>query len=218
MANENMGLLGRKLGMTQIFDDAGTVIPVTVVEVGPCRVLQVKSSTTADGYNALQLGLGLQKEKRLSKAQKGHLSAAGASGVRHIKEIRVSEDEAAKFERGQTLTVAEVFKEGDAVDVSGLSKGCGFAGVVKKFGFAGFIRSHGTHEFFRHGGSIGCRLTPGHVMKGKKMPGQMGAKRVTVQNIKIARVDAERNLLFIRGGLPGKGGNIVTIRFSVKVG
>jgi len=217
MANENMGLLGRKLGMTQIFDDAGTVIPVTVVETGPCKVLQVKSSTTADGYNALQLGLGLKREKQLTKALKGHLDAAGAGAVRHVKEIRVSEDEAVKFERGQTLTAAEVFGVGDAVDVSGLSKGCGFSGVVKKFGFAGFIRTHGTHEFFRHGGSIGCRLTPGHVMKGKKMPGLMGAERVTVQNLTIVRVDAERNLLFIRGGLPGKSGNIVTVRFSVKV-
>ena len=216
MANGKMGLLGRKLGMTQIFDDAGAVIPVTVVETGPCKVLQVKTSNSADGYDAIQLSLGIQKEQRIAKAQKGHFDAANAGSVRHVKEIRLVEDEAGKFERGQTLTVDSVFNVGDAVDVSGLSKGCGFAGVVKKFGFAGFIRTHGTHEFFRHGGSIGCRLTPGHVMKGKKMPGQMGAKRVTIQNLTIVRVDAERNLLFIRGGLPGSNGNIVTIRFSVK--
>ena len=220
MANESMGLLGRKLGMTQLFEDDGTVVPVTVVQTGPCTVLQVKTTESRDGYNALLLGFGEQKAQRLNKASIGQLKAAGVedSPPRVRGEIRVPADKANATKVGDTLAAADVFSVGDHVDVTGTSKGRGFAGVMKKYNFRGFIRSHGVHEFFRHGGSIGTRLTPGHVLKGKKMPGQMGNKRVTVQNLRVAKVDSERNLLFLRGGVPGPQGANVTVRKAVKKG
>lgn len=214
MANQKMGLIGRKLGMTQLFEDDGAVIPVTVIEAGPNVVLQVKSTDTKDRYNALQLGFHAAKETRLSKAQKGHFAKAGESLPRVVREVRITNP--ADYTVGQALSAADVFEAGNKVDVTGISKGRGFAGVMKRHNFRGFIRTHGTHEFFRHGGSIGTRLTPGHVLKGKKMPGHMGAEQVTVQNIKIARVDAERNLLFIKGGVPGPNGAYVTVRQAVK--
>jgi len=218
MANESLGLIGRKLGMTQLFDnDTNAVYPVTVIECGPNTVLRVKSDDANDGYNALQLGFGSQKAQRLTKADLGQLKASGTdTPVKVIKEIRVSKEEAAQHEAGKSLGAADVFEAGNKVDVTGMSKGRGFAGVMKRYNFAGFIRTHGTHEFFRHGGSIGTRLTPGHTLKGKKMPGHMGAEQVTVQNLRIARVDAERNLVFVRGGVPGPTGAIVTIRRAVK--
>jgi large subunit ribosomal protein L3 len=211
-----MGLIGRKIGMTQLFLEDGQVQSVTIVEVGPCRVLQVKSEDGNDGYNALQLGFGSQKDKRVSRAQKGHYAASNSATPRHVAEIRVSKDTAASYTSGQDLGAADVFNAGDIVDVTGTSKGCGFAGVMKRYNFAGFIRSHGTHEFFRHGGSIGTRLTPGHVMKGKKMPGRMGGEQVTVQNLELVKVDTERNLVFVRGGVPGPKGSIVRVRQAVK--
>lgn len=215
--NESMGLLGRKLGMTQFFRDDGEVLACTVIEVGPCTVLQVKTDETKDGYNALQLGYGTQKASRVTKAETGHLAKSGTeTPPSHVKEIRVSKDVAGKHEVGATVAVADVFEEGKTVDVTGQSKGRGFAGVMKRHNFAGFERSHGVHEFFRHGGSIGTRLTPGHVLKGKKMPGHMGAEQVTVQNLEVARVDAERNLLFVRGGVPGPKGAVVVVRNAVK--
>ena len=214
MANETMGLLGRKLGMTQIFTDEGRSIPVTILETGPCTVLQIKSEDGSDGYNAIQLGFG--KAKKPVKAAVGHAKAANTDSPKWIYEIRVTKDQAGKFEVGQVLGPAEVFTEGERVDLSGTSKGRGFAGVFKKFGMAGFERTHGTHEFFRHGGSIGTRLTPGHVTKGRAMPGQYGNKAVTVQNITVARIDNERNLVFLYGGAPGPTGGVVTIRKAVK--
>jgi large subunit ribosomal protein L3 len=217
MANEKPGLIGRKLGMTQLYDDDGTVIPVTVIQAGPCTITQVKTTEGRDGYNALQIAFGDQKPQRLDKATRGHLAKAGIeTGVRNLGEIRVDADTVAKSEVGQVLTVADVFEQGTKVDVTGTSKGRGFAGVMKRYNFAGFIRTHGTHEFFRHGGSIGTRLTPGMVLKGKKMPGHMGSERVTVQNLQVARVDTERNLVFVRGGVPGPTGAIVTVRQAVK--
>ncbi|MFT4622084.1 MAG: large subunit ribosomal protein L3 [Polyangiales bacterium] len=218
MANESMGLLGRKVGMTQVFQDDGNVVPVTVVEAGPCTVLQVKTSETKDGYSALLFGFGSQKKQRLNKAQLGQLKAAGCEDAppRNRGEVRVPASVAAKHKVGDTVGAADVFTVGDYVDVSGTSKGRGFAGVFKRHNFAGFIRSHGTHEFFRHGGSIGTRLTPGHVLKGKKMPGQMGNKRVTVQNLKVVRVDTDRSLVYVRGGVPGPNGGLVTLRIAVK--
>lgn len=220
MANESMGLLGRKLGMTQLFEDDGTVVPVTVVEAGPCTVLQVKSDEGKDGYNALLLGFGSQKKQRVNKAATGQLKAAGQQDTppSNRGEIRVDAARVSASSVGDTLTAADVFSAGDYVDVVGTSKGRGFAGVMKRYNFAGFIRSHGTHEFFRHGGSIGTRLTPGHVLKGKKMPGHMGAARTTVQNLKLVKVDAERNLLFLRGGVPGPNGGNVTVRKAIKKG
>ena len=215
--NESMGLLGRKLGMTQFFRDDGEVLACTVIEVGPCTVLQVKTDETKDGYNALQLGYGTQKASRVTKAETGHLAKSGTeTPPSHVKEIRVSKDVAGKHEVGATVAVADVFEEGKTVDVTGQSKGRGFAGVMKRHNFAGFERSHGVHEFFRHGGSIGTRLTPGHVLKGKKMPGQMGNVRVTVQNMTVVKMDTEKNLLYIKGGVPGPNGGYVVVRKAVK--
>ena len=218
MANESMGLLGLKLGMTQLFEDDGTVLPCTVVQAGPCPVLQVKTTEGKDGYNALQIGFGGQKVQRKSKADLGHLKAAAQDGTppRVIREVRVDAATASSTEVGSTLLVADLFEVGQVVDVTGISKGKGFQGVMKRYNFAGFIRSHGTHEFFRHGGSIGTRLTPGHVLKGKRMPGQMGDKQVTVQNLRVAKVDAERNLIYLVGGVPGARGASVMVRRAVK--
>lgn len=219
MANSEMGLLATKLGMTQLYAEDGTVVPVTVLQAGPCQVLQVKTTDGKDGYDALQLGYGEQKASRLSKAFQGHAKQAGAETLpRHVAEIRVTPELASSHEAGQTVGAADVFSEGDFADVTGISKGRGFAGVMKRHNFRGFIRSHGTHEFFRHGGSIGTRLTPGHVLKGKKMPGRMGGKQVTVQNLKVAKVDAERNLVFVRGGVPGPNGGVIKVRKAVKKG
>jgi len=215
MANEMMGLMGRKVGMTQFFRDDGEVVAVTVIETGPCTVLQVKTEDGSDGYNAIQIGFGDQKEQRINKPQLGHFKKAGASVKRFVKEIRLSKDEAAAFTPGQELK-ADVFETGTRVDVTGTSKGKGFAGVMKRHNFAGFIRTHGTHEFFRHGGSIGTRLTPGFVFKGKKMPGHMGSEKVTMQNLQVERVDADRNFIMVRGGVPGANGSLVVVRKAVK--
>lgn len=216
MANTTSGLLGRKIGMTQLFNEDGTVDPVTVIEVNTNEVLQVKTAEGKDGYDALQIGYGTQKEQRLTKAMKGHVAKAGVGPKRFIAEIRVTPEVAAAHNAGDALGAADIFNAGDIVDVMGTSKGRGFAGVMKRHNFAGFIRSHGTHEFFRHGGSIGTRLTPGHVIKGKKMPGRMGGAQVTVQNLEVAKVDAERNLIFVKGGVPGPKGGFVKVRKAVK--
>lgn len=216
MANQSMGLLGRKLGMTQLFDEDGTVTAVTVLQAQDNTVLQVKTADGADGYNAIQLGLLPLKESRATKAQKGHVAKAGASLKKFVREVRLDADKVKDFAPGQSLKVTDVFSNGDHCDIIGESKGRGFAGVMKRYNFQGFIRSHGTHEFFRHGGSIGTRLTPGHVLKGKKMPGHMGAERVTVQNLKVVRLDEDRGLVFVKGGVPGPKGALVIIRKAVK--
>jgi len=216
MANEQMGLLGRKVGMTQIYSDDGEQIGVTVVEAGGNVVTAVKTSEGNDGYNAVQLGFDEKKEARTSKANIGHFSKANTSPKKQVREVRITAEETANFTPGQELATSDVFSQGDSVDVTGISKGRGFAGVMKKYGFKGFIRSHGTHEFFRHGGSIGTRLTPGHVLKGKKMPGQMGAQQVTVQNLTVVKADAEKGLLFIKGGVPGPNGGYLIVRKAVK--
>lgn len=211
-----MGLIGRKVGMTQIFTAEGDAIGVTVVELGPCPVLQIKSTDSKDGYDAIQLGYGTRKESHTTKALKGHFTKAGAALVRRTGEVRVGKPTLAKLSLGQILTVSDVFAEGDTIDVIATSKGRGFAGVMKRHNFRGFERTHGSHEYFRHGGSIGTRLTPGFTFKGKHMPGHMGAAQVTVQNIRVARVDVARNLVFLRGGVPGPNGGYVTVRHSVK--
>jgi large subunit ribosomal protein L3 len=214
--NESMGLVGRKVGMTQLFDADGTVVPVTVVELGPNTVMQVKTAASNDGYAALQLGFGARKERLVNKAEAGRAAAAKAAAPQYVREVRVDEATAARHTVGQTLNVANVFSKGQLIDVIGTSKGRGFAGVFKKFHFAGFERSHGTHEYFRHGGSVGTRLTPGMTMAGKRMPGHLGDHRVTVQNIEVVKVDGDRNLLFVRGGVPGPNGAIVTIRQAIR--
>ena len=193
------GLIGKKIGMTRIFDKEGAAVSVTVVEAGPCPVLQVKSEET-DGYTAVQLGFGAQKDKRANKAEKGHAAKAGVDvAPRLVREFELSEGD--EYELGQAITV-EVFEVGDSVKVTGTSKGKGFQGVVKRYGFAGRPASHG-HPKSRIPGSIGPGTDPSRVIKGKKLPGRMGGVRATLPNAKVVRVDLERNLLFIKGGVPG---------------
>jgi large subunit ribosomal protein L3 len=217
MANQTMGLIGRKLGMTQLYREDGDVVPVTVIQTGPCVVTQVKTEASRDHYNAVQLAFGDRKVQRATRAELGHLKKAGVEGARsELREFRVDAETAKAYEVGKVLTAAEMFREGDRIDVCGTSKGRGFSGVMKRHNFAGFERSHGAHEYFRHGGSIGTRLTPGMTLAGMPMSGHMGSARVTVQNLVIARVDAERNLVFVHGGVPGPTGAIVTVRKAVK--
>ena len=202
------GIIGKKIGMTRIFDDGGAAVPVTVVEAGPCPVLQVKSEET-DGYTAVQLGFGAQKDKRASKAEKGHAAKAGVEiAPRLVREFDVSEDD--EYEVGQAITV-EVFDVGDSVRVTGTTKGKGFQGVVKRYGFAGSPASHG-HPMSRTPGSIGPGTDPSRVIKGKKLPGRMGGVRATIGNLKVVRVDLERNLLFIKGGVPGSRNSYLLIQ------
>jgi large subunit ribosomal protein L3 len=216
MPNTCPGLLGRKIGMTQLFDKNNHIVPVTVIDVSGNTVTQIKKGDGADGYNAIQLGIDTRKTSQSNKALDGHFAKAQIATPQWAREIRLQAKSVDGYSAGQTLSADDVFTGGEKVDVTGTSKGKGFAGVMKKYNFAGFIRSHGTHEFFRHGGSIGCRLTPGHVLKGKKMPGQMGAERVTVQNLTVARIDSERGLLFIKGGIPGANGGYVMVRKAIK--
>ena len=214
MANEMMGLLGRKVGMTQMYDSDEVLNGVTVIDVSGNTVIAIRSEDGPDGYNAIQIGFEDKKESRTSKPMKGHFDKAGTSPKKHIRELRL--DDSSAYSAGQQLGVADLFKQGERVDVTGRSKGRGFAGVMKKFNFRGFLRTHGVHEFFRHGGSIGTRLTPGMVAKGTKMPGQLGNAQVTIQNLTVARIDTDRNLLFIKGGIPGPNGGVVLVRTAVK--
>jgi large subunit ribosomal protein L3 len=207
------GLIGKKIGMSQVFGKDGTVIPVTVIHAGPCVVLQRKE-TVRDGYNAVQIGFGARKSHRLNKAEQGHLVKAGKGAFRTLREMR--SDPTPEYTVGQEVTAADVFKAGDHVDVTGTSKGKGYAGVIKRWGFAGFPASHGTHEYFRHGGSIGNRSFPGRVFKGKKMAGQLGNARATVQNLEVVAVHANEHLLLLKGSVPGANGGVVTVRSTAK--
>ena len=218
------GLLGVKLGMTQVFDESGVVTPVTVIQAGPCYVTQIKTTET-DGYNAVQVGFGQTKEKRLSGGQKGHLGLLksnkkrsrkqgdGMPPLRHLREFRTKQ--VGTFEVGQELTV-EQFAEGDRIDVIGKTKGRGFAGVVKRHGFAGGIKTHGQSDRWRAPGSIGSTSSVGRVFKGKRMPGHMGNQRLTAQNLQIMRVDSENNLLAVKGSVPGVKGGLVIIQEASK--
>jgi large subunit ribosomal protein L3 len=202
------GLIGKKIGMTRIFDDEGAAVAVTVVEAGPCHVLQIKTAET-DGYSAVQLGFGSQKDKRANKAEKGHAAKAGVDVAPSlVREFDMSDGD--EYEIGQTITV-EVFGAGDTVSVVGTTKGKGFQGVVKRWGFAGRPASHG-HPMSRTPGSIGPGTDPSRVIKGKKLPGRMGGVRATISNLKVVRVDLERNLLFIRGGVPGSRNSYLVIQ------
>jgi large subunit ribosomal protein L3 len=201
------GLIGKKVGMTRIFDDAGQQVPVTVIEAGPCPVVQVKS-LERDGYQAVQVGFGSQMAKRATMAEQGHAVKAGLEvAPRLMREFRVGNGEA--YEVGQQLTVA-LFEAGDLVKVTGNSKGRGFTGVVKRHGFAGRPGSHG-HPESKTPGSVGPGTDPSRVIKGKKMPGQMGNTRTTIRNLQVVRVDGERNLLFVKGGIPGSRNGYVLI-------
>ena len=202
------GLIGKKIGMTRIFDDEGAAVAVTVVEAGPCPVLQIKTAET-DGYSTVQLGFGSQKDKRANKAEKGHAAKAGVDVAPSlVREFDISDGD--EYEIGQTITV-EVFGAGDTVSVVGTTKGKGFQGVVKRWGFAGRPASHG-HPMSRNPGSIGPGTDPSRVIKGKKLPGRMGGVRATIGNLKVVRVDLERNLLLLRGGVPGSRNSYLLIQ------
>ena len=206
------GLIGRKIGMTQIFDESGRAIPVTLLEAGPCFVSQVKTPET-DGYSAVQLAFGAVKPKRLSKAELGHLKVNNLPPVRVLREIRTKKIEG--INPGDELTAA-VFEAGDYVDVIGTSKGKGFAGVMKRHGFGGGLKTHGQSDRWRAPGSSGQGTTPGRVFKGKKFPDEMGNRRVTFSHFRVALVDPERNLIAVQGSVPGAKGDTVLIRVAAK--
>jgi len=206
------GLLGAKLGMTQIFDENARVVPVTVIQAGPCTVTQVKSPER-DGYAAVQLAFGEIRTKRVTKPRAGHFAKAGVEPRRHLVELRTGD--AADYTLGQTLA-ADVFAAGDRLDVVGVSKGKGFAGVMKRHGFKGLGASHGTERKHRSPGSVGACATPSRIFKGMRMAGHMGHQRVTVLNLEVVKVDPDRNLLLIRGAVPGPKRGLVMLRSSVK--
>jgi large subunit ribosomal protein L3 len=209
-----MGLLGRKCGMTRVFTDAGVTVPVTVIEVLPNRVTQVKSAEV-DGYRAVQVSFGVKRPQLLSKALAGHYAKAKAAPGRTLMEFRLRANESAELAAGSEVKV-DLFKAGDAVDVTGTTIGKGFAGTIKRHNFAGGMASHGNSLSHRAPGSIGQRQTPGRVFLGKRMSGHMGAIRRTTENLKVVEVDAERNLLLIRGAVPGAEGGNVIVRPSLK--
>ncbi len=203
-----VGLLGRKVGMTQIYEEDGTAVPITVVECGPCTVLQVRTAER-DGYHAVQLGFMDKKRKSATQAERGHAKKVSAEPKRYIREIR--QETPADIAEGQTLTV-EVFNEIKRVDVIGTSKGRGFSGVLKRHGFKGLRATHGVKRMHRHPGSSGPSADPAHTRKGIKKPGQFGNTRVTSRNLKIVRVDVTNNLLLVKGAIPGPNGGYVTIQ------
>lgn len=204
----------RKIGMTQYFNEAGECIPVTVLDAQPNRVVQ-KKTEESDGYTAVQLGFGEKRLVRTPKAEQKHFEKAGVAPQRVLKESRISAEELEEYEVGQEIGV-DIFSEGQRVDVIGTSKGRGTTGVVKRHGFAVKRRTHGTHEFFRHGGAIGAGAYPGKVIKGLKMPGRHGNARTTATNLEVIRVDPEKKLLFVRGGVPGHNDGVVRVRPSVR--
>ncbi|MEI6598231.1 MAG: 50S ribosomal protein L3 [bacterium] len=204
-------LLGKKIGMTQVYDAENNLVPVTVVQAGPCPVTQVKTIEN-DGYHAVQIGFGVQKESRLSAGELGHLKKGGVEPVSHLQEIRLPA--AAEVKVGDIFTV-EKFTAGQMVDVIGTVKGRGFQGVMKRHDMSGQPDSHG-HMMHRRIGSIGMRQTPGHVFKGKRMPGHMGSVRRTVQNLRVVQVLADKNLLLIKGSFPGANGELVLVRPAKK--
>ena len=206
------GLLGKKLGMTQVFSDEGNVVPVTVVEAGPCWVVQ-KKTKGKDGYESVQLGFSSQKPKRMNKPLLGHFEKAKVDPTRVLREVKATDLD--EIQIGQMIG-SDIFKPGEFVDIIGSSKGRGFTGVMKRHGFSGAPGSHGAHESFRGPGSIGSSAFPSRVFKGKKLPGRMGVERVTVQNLEVIRVIPEKNLLLIKGAVPGANGHFLMIRKSKK--
>ena len=208
------GLLGTKLGMTQVWDEHNRFTPVTVIQAGPCVVTQVRTPAT-DGYSAVQMGYGAIKPTKVTKPEAGHFAKADVTPRRHLMEMRTTD--ATSYELGQQIT-ADIFEAAEFVDVIGITKGKGTAGVVKRHGFAGLRASHGVHRKHRAPGSIGGCSTPGKVFKGMRMAGRMGNQRQTVQNLKIHAVDAEKNLIVVKGAVPGNIGSLVVIRSAVKKG
>ena len=211
---EIKGLLGKKLGMTQIFDENNHVVPVTVVEAGPCVITQIRTQET-DCYTAIQIAYGDIDPRKVKKPQAGHFNKAGVTPRRHVAEIRM--DDVSGYELGQEIT-ANIFDGITFVDVTGITKGKGFAGGMKRHGFAGQGAGHGNQASHRRVGGIGACATPGRVFKGKRMAGRMGQDRVTTQNLKIQKIDADANLILIKGAIPGNRGGIVTVKTAVKGG
>jgi len=207
-------IIGKKVGMTQIFDEAGKVVPVTVIEAGPCTVVQ-KKTAEKEGYSAIQLGFADIKDRKLSKPERGHLTKAGVAPLKYLKEFRLEDAESLSV--GDQVK-ADTFAEGDKIDVTGTSRGKGFAGVVKRHGAAIQKRSHGGGPVHRHAGSMGSSATPAKIRKGKNMPGHMGVDQVTVQNLDVVKVDPELNLIAVRGAIPGPRGGIVYLKSTVKNG
>ena len=204
-------IIGKKIGMTQIFDEEGKVIPVTVIEAGPCVVAQVKSVET-DGYNAIQLGFGEVKESKVNRPEKGHFAKANIAAKKHLREFRV--DEVESYKVGNEIK-ADTFEKGDKIDVQGTSKGKGFQGVIKRHGQSRGPMGHGS-MYHRRPGSMGPTSTPGRVFKGKKLPGHMGVQTITIQNLDVVAVDMDKNVILVKGSVPGVKGAILKIKTSVK--
>lgn len=206
------GIIGKKIGMTQIFDEAGNVVPVTVIEAGPCVVVQ-KKTTETDGYDSVQLGFEDIADKKLTKPVAGHFAKAGVAAKRHLKEFRL--DDAKTMNVGDVVA-ADTFAAGDRVDVTGITKGHGFSGVIKRWNCHKLRMTHGVGPVHRQPGSMGANSSPSRIFKNKKMAGQYGNEQVTVQNLNVVRVDAEKNLIAVKGAIPGAKGGIVFIRNTVK--
>lgn len=207
-------ILGKKVGMTQVFNENGLAIPVTVIQAGPCTVVQKKAKDT-DGYGAVRIGFGDVNEKRVNKPDKGLFLKIKVPAKKYLREFRV--DSPDEYEVGGDITVGDAFQAGDRVDVSGISKGHGFQGTIKRYGHSGGQDTHGS-MYHRRVGSMGANTSPARVFKGKKLPGHMGVDRVTVQNLDVVRVDAERNLLLVKGAVPGPKGGLLLVRGTVKSG
>jgi large subunit ribosomal protein L3 len=208
------GILGKKVGMTQVFDENGEVVPVTIIEAGPCFVTQ-KKTVKQDGYTAIQLGFEEVKPRRLTQPQRGHLRKNNLPPLRYLREIRMSEGEIEEYEEGQKISIG-IFETGEIVDVVGVSKGRGFAGVMKRHGFRGGPKTHGQSDRHRAPGSIGQTTTPGRVYKGKRMAGRMGNQRVSAQSLQVVLVDPQRNLLAVKGGVPGARNGLLLIKEARK--
>ncbi len=208
------GIIGKKIGMTQVFDENGNVIPVTVIQAGPCTVVQ-KKTVEKDGYASVQLGYADIKDKHVTKPMKGHFEKAGVEAKKVLKEFRLEDTESVNV--GDVITV-EAFEVGAGVDVTGISKGKGFAGTIKRYNGHRTPMTHGGGPVHRHAGSMGACSSPSRIYKGKKMPGHMGAEKVTVQNLDIVKIDTENNLLVVKGAIPGPKGSVVTVKSTVKNG
>lgn len=210
-----MGLLGKKIGMTQVFADDGERVPVTVIQTGPCVVVG-KRTVDKDGYSAVVLGFDEKPVRLANKAELGAAKAANTKPVRVLREFRAAPADLEKYTVGQVLGPADLFADGVPVDVEGTSKGKGYQGVIKRHNMEGMKATHGTHEYFRHGGSIGCRMTPGRVHKGKRMSSHMGTENKTIQNLELVEIVDDQNVLLIRGSIPGANSDYVVVRGSVK--
>jgi large subunit ribosomal protein L3 len=205
-----IGLLGKKIGMTQVFADDGEAVPVTVIQTGPCHVIGTRTAER-DGYSAVVLGFDEKPVRLASKPELGAMKDNGLKPQRFIRELRLPAEEVAKYKVGQVLGPKDVFADNTPIDVEGTSKGKGYQGVIKRHHMSGMTRAHGTHEYFRHGGSIGCRLTPQRVHKGKRMAGQMGHEKKSVQNLQLLRIMPEDNVILVRGAVPGAANDYVVV-------